>query len=50
LEERNLDNGQLTIETIPQDNTDMIYILPNDIFDGSATNNRVEAALYDNDK
>jgi hypothetical protein len=50
LEERNLDNGQLTIETIPQDNTDMIYVLPNDIFDGSATNNRVEAALYDNNK
>lgn len=50
LEERNSDNGQLILETIPQNNTSIIYVLPKDIFDGSATNNRVEAKLYENDK
>lgn len=50
LEERDSDNGQLTLETIPQDNTSMIYVLPKDIFDGSATNNRVEAKLYEDNK
>lgn len=37
---------QTIITTIPENNTAMIYVLPNDIFNGSATNNRIEAELY----
>jgi len=50
LEEKKSDNGQLEIETIPQNNSSMIYVLPKDIFDGSATNNRIEAELYSEDQ
>lgn len=37
---------QTIITTIPENNAAMIYVLPNDIFNGSATNNRIEAELY----
>lgn len=49
LEEKNSRNSVSFLETIPQDNASMVYILPNDIFDGSITNNRIEAKLFEND-
>lgn len=50
LEEKDLDEGFTVLETIPEKNSSMVYVLPNDIFNGSATNNRIEAALYNNNK
>lgn len=46
LEKKDTTNGVKIIETVPKDNASMIYVLPFDIFDGSATNNRIEAKLY----
>ena len=40
-------NDEQIIQIIEDDiNEAMIYILPNDVYDGSATNNRVEAKIY----
>ena len=50
LEEKDLDEGFTVLETIPEKNSSMVYVLPNDIFNGSATNNRIEATLYNNNK
>lgn len=49
LEERDSDIGQIEIITTPENNTSMVYVLPNDIYSGSATNNRIEAKLYNED-
>lgn len=49
LEERDLDIGQIEIITTPENNTSIVYVLPNDIYNGSATNNRIEAKLYNED-
>lgn len=40
-------NDEQIVQIIEDDiNEAMIYILPNDVYDGSATNNRVEAKIY----
>lgn len=49
LEEKDGRNSMLSLETVPQDNMSMIYVLPNDTFDGSITNNRIEARLFEDD-
>lgn len=43
--EKGINNVTSNIEDVSEE---MIYIIPNDAFSGSATNNRIEVILYDN--
>lgn len=45
-EEKELENVQILEDNITEN---MIYVLPNDTYDGSVTNNRIEAKIYTRD-